>query len=649
MEVVDGRESFPCVEEEDEEGATKEEEENVASWAELFGLARPELKWIGLGCVALLVRLPFSLASPHFQSEAIGAAINGKGGKLRCNVILLVATGAVNGLLDFWNVFLFDFSKARLLRRLRVRLFSAMLRQDRTYLDTTTSGWLASRLVADTAEMGNDLTWVFRWSIESAVRISGIVAYMFYRDWRLACVAVAVVPPCTAANYAYGVWLRRNAARVQAALAAAGAASTEALASSRTVAACAAEEFEIARYAKLVLAHYSLSVAQAIAQAAYYMLCYSILVGACVPAALLWVGGREVAKGDVKPSVLIAFMLYQGQLLEYTGQLLNSFTAMLKSSGSGGEVFKLLRRAPRTPHANYRRHHDHRVHRVGLSSSCDDSDDSTRTPLLAATAFRGEVEFRNVSFAYAARPGQAVLRDITLHAPPASQTAVVGASGSGKSTLFQLVLAFYEPTAGAVLLDNAPVASYDPASLRTRALGIVGQEPVLMDGTVLDNILYGSSRTDREVAVAAAKVARAHTFLADLPDGYDTKVGERGAFLSGGQKQRVAIARAIARNPAVLLLDEATSALDAESRAAVDEALNAATRGRTTLAITHNLAAVRDADAIVVMDQGAIVEVGAHQDLLDARGLYATLVATDRRLQLVKEQQPGERPAGNSR
>lgn len=601
MEVSDERMSFPASAETDgdEEAVDQKGALDVATWGELMALAAPEWRWIALGCIALLIRLPFSLASPHFQSEAIGSAIKGDGAELRWNVILLMATGVVNACLDFWNVFLFDFAKAKLLRRLRVHLFEVMLAQERAYMDATSSGWLMSRLVADTGEMGNDLTWVFRWSIESVVRISGIVAYMFFRDWRLALVAVTIVPPCTLANTCYGRWLRSNASKVQAALAAAGARSNEALNASSTVAACAAEAFEVERYARRILDFYRLSVAQAAAQAAYYMVCYSLLVGTCVPAALLWVGGRRVAQDRIPPSVLIAFMLYQGQLLEYTGQLLNSITSLLKSSGSGGEVFRLLRRKPDTPHARWKR----------STPRHPRDQDPLRTPLLAAAEqseeghrLVGRVELRQVSFTYMSRPNELALKQVSLVAKPATYTAIVGASGSGKSTLLRLVLAFYGPTDGLVLLDDAPVASYEPAFLRGQALGMVAQEPLLMDGTVMDNILYGIANDrcrSREGAVAAALVANAHAFIEALPDKYDTRVGERGGLLSGGQKQRICIARAIARDPAVLLLDEATSALDVHSVNAVQNALHSAAQGRTTISVSHNLASVKDAHSIV--------------------------------------------------
>lgn len=595
MEVVDERESFPA--------SAVAEEEEVASWSELFKLAAPEWRWISLGCFALLLRLPFSLAAPHFQAECIGAAIDGNARRLKENVILLGATGVVNALLDFWNVFLFDFARARLLRRLRVDVFAAMLAQERAFMDSMSSGWLMSRLVADTGEMGNDLTWVFRWSIESVVRITGIVAYMFYREYRLALVAVAVVPPCTVANFLYGTWLRMNAARVQRALAEAGAVSNEALGSSRTVAACAAEDFEIGRYARRIGQYYKLSVKQAVAQAAYYMVCYSLLVGTAVPAALLWFGGHLVIHGT-KPSVLIAFMLYQGQLLEYTGQLLNSVTSVLKSSGSGGEVFKILRRIPKTPQARFR---------------------VVTTPLSMAP--RGKIEFKSVSFAYDKRPDPA-LWDVSFVARQASRTVILGRSGSGKSTLYHLVLGFYEPTRGSVLLDDISVAAYDPGTLRGDTIGLVSQEPVLIEGTILENIFYGSEYRDFSRAVAAAKTANAHSFVMnELPHGYETAVGEGGSLLSGGQRQRVAIARALARDPAVLLLDEATSALDVASRAAVNTALQHAAQGRTTITITHNVNDARDADNIIVMSHGAVVEQGKHDDLMQKNGLYASLRA----------------------
>jgi ATP-binding cassette subfamily B (MDR/TAP) protein 1 len=237
----------------------------------------------------------------------------------------------------------------------------------------------------------------------------------------------------------------------------------------------------------------------------------------------------------------------------------------------------------------------------------------------------GAIEFQGVSFAYPSRPDKMVFRDFSLRVPAGQTVALVGESGSGKSTAVSLIERFYDPAEGSVLLDGQDIRGLDLGWLRSH-LGLVSQEPTLFATTIRENILFGKPGATEEEMVAAARSANAHSFISSLPNGYDTHVGEKGVQMSGGQKQRIAIARAILKNPAVLLLDEATSALDAESERVVQEALDRLMVGRTTVVVAHRLSTVRDADAIAVVKQGSVIELGTHSELLAKGGAYATLV-----------------------
>ncbi len=647
-----------------------------------MSLARPDARWLTLGLLSLFARLPFSLAAPHFVSRAIGGAIAGSAARARSAVTAFVVAGVVNAALDFWNVFLFAFVQNRVVRRLRSTLFAKILRQEAGFFDANQAGSLSSRLTSDCVAIASDLSWVFRNVAEAAVRVAGIAGYLLFQNARLGLVACGATPLVALVARLYGEWMSANATASQEALAAANAAALEAIANARTVKAFANEKYESRRYDRALARWYALCTTQAYVTGGYYALVYSFCSQLLVPAALLAYGSELVLAGEMPAERLVAAMLYQQQLQEYVGNLLDAVTSMYKSSGAASAAFALIDRAPR----------------VRASGNAVVAD------------FSGTVKLSGVHFSYPTRPERPVLRGVTLKAMPGSVTALVGASGSGKSTVFRLLLHAYEPELGAVTLDGVDVSMVSARWLHS-VIGVVGQEPVLFAGTVLDNITYsrraneadraearaaervaireqtrgrraffsrrgdgdrGASaeeafrygddaefrygndayaaeeeeaffpsgvspsssvahldedderRRDRdrlrakppdEAVMRAASAANAHGFISAMPRGYHTEVGEGGARLSGGQKQRVAIARAILQNPVVLLLDEATSSLDRQAETHVQAALDVVSRGRTTLTIAHRLSAIRAADKIFVLRDGAVAESGTHESL----------------------------------
>ena len=647
-----------------------------------MSLARPDARWLTLGLLSLFARLPFSLAAPHFVSRAIGGAIAGNSARARSAVVAFVVAGVVNAALDFWNVFLFAFVQNRVVRRLRSTLFAKILRQEAGFFDANQAGSLSSRLTSDCVAVASDLSWVFRNVAEAAVRVAGIAGYLLFQNARLGLVACGATPLVALVARLYGEWMSANATASQEALAAANAAALEAIANARTVKAFANEKYESRRYDRALARWYALCTTQAYVTGGYYALVYSFCSQLLVPAALLAYGSELVLAGEMPAERLVAAMLYQQQLQEYVGNLLDAVTSMYKSSGAASAAFALIDRAPR----------------VRASGNAVVAD------------FSGTVKLSGVHFSYPTRPERPVLRGVTLKAMPGSVTALVGASGSGKSTVFRLLLHAYEPELGAVTLDGVDVSMVSARWLHS-VIGVVGQEPVLFAGTVLDNITYsrraneadraearaaervaireqtrgrraffsrrgdgdrGASaeeafrygddaefrygndayaaeeeeaffpsgvspsssvahldedderRRDRdrlrakppdEAVMRAASAANAHGFISAMPRGYHTEVGEGGARLSGGQKQRVAIARAILQNPVVLLLDEATSSLDRQAETHVQAALDVVSRGRTTLTIAHRLSAIRGADKIFVLRDGAVAESGTHESL----------------------------------
>ena len=610
---------------------------------QLLKIARPHRHWLYYACAVLLVRLPLSLSVPHWVAETIGALINSDYQGAQRNVLYLCVAGTGDALLDFWCVYLFGIAQQRIIRGLRLNLFQAILHQEISFFDTTKTGEITSRLTADCAEMANDLTSVFRFTIESLVRIGGIIAYMFVRSWRLGLLALAIIPVTAIINRLYANFMHRNQMKVQAALAEGNSVAQEAISAIRTVCSFAMEEGEYLRYEARVDKYYRLIIKQYYIQGIYYMVCNTFLIQTVVQASILTYGGYLIKHDLLEATVLISYMLYQSQLQEYFQNLFNSFTSLIKSSGAAAKVFDYIDRKPR-----YRRP------RVFSPSSAPFSAPfSAPSPTTTQQRFSGHVSLRDVHFCYPSRPEALVLRGFSLDVKPGSCVALVGASGSGKSTVFSLIEHFYEVQRGFVHIDGMDVRDMKHAALH-HVVAMVGQEPELMSGTIESNILYGVKRQEdlqedlqenlqenlQARMISAAKDANAHDFiLNELPNGYSTDVGERGVQLSGGQKQRIAIARCLMQNPRVLLLDEATSALDSESEALVQEALNRAMVGRTTIMIAHRLSTVKHADVIVVLQSGQVVEFGSHDTLMlpSSKGFYKKLVERQTLLSLSHE------------
>jgi ATP-binding cassette subfamily B protein len=333
------------------------------------------------------------------------------------------------------------------------------------------------------------------------------------------------------------------------------------------------------------------------ARAALTAMVIVLIFGAIV--FVLWLGARAVLAGDMTAGLLSQFILYAVVTAGAVGAVSEVWGDLQRAAGATDRLLQLR----------------------GAQSPVTEA--TTTVPLPE----HGEgLRFDHIAFAYPSRPGTPALADLSLHVRPGEHVALVGPSGAGKTTLFQVLLRFYDPQAGRISINGVDTRQLSLQDLRAH-IGVVLQETVIFSGSVMDNIRYGRDKASVDEVKAAARMAAADGFIAALPDGYDTFLGERGVRLSGGQRQRIAIARAILKNPPVLLLDEATSALDAESERLVQQALDNATQSRTTLVIAHRLATVKQADRILVLDAGRIVAEGTHTDLMATSPLYARLAA----------------------
>jgi ABC transporter fused permease/ATP-binding protein len=576
----------------------------------LLALARPELPRLSLATIALLISSGTSLVYPQAIRVMVDAVTGGDVPfSLDTGAILLVLLVLVQSTFAMLRAWLFTSAGESIVAKLRARLFGAILGQDIEFFDHRRTGELTNRLSADTAVLQSTVTVNVSTGLRYLLGAVGGGAFLLWMSPRMTVVAMAIVPVAAVAAAVFGRLMRRLSRKVQDALAASNVVAEETIAGIRTVRSFARERHEAGRYKEAVERAYRLAAKRAFAIGSFRG--FITFVGFGTAALMVWYGGRLVAGGDMTIGELTAFLLYTGIVAASIGALASTYADFMRAVGSSQRIFELL-----------------------------DQTGSLETgggePVGEVS---GSLRFKDVDFSYPSRPDVIVLRGFELAVDPGEVVALVGPSGAGKSTVASLVPRFYDPTGGRITLDGTDLVRFDPRSLR-RKIGAVMQEPILFAESIADNVRYGRPDASDEEVRRAARAANAAIFIEEFPEGYDTLVGERGVRLSGGQKQRIAIARAVLKDPRILILDEATSALDAESEHLVHEALDRLMKGRATIVIAHRLSTVRNADRVVVLDQGMVVESGTHDALMGADGLYRRLVER----QFLERHSPGEPP-----
>lgn len=590
--------------------------------------------------VALLCSSLLALSFPFVAGNLVDAALTARSpegafwqGSINQVALTLVVILAVQAAFTFGQTIGFATVSERSLADLRRDAYAHIIRLPMAFFSQQRVGELTSRIASDLALIQDTLMGTLPHLLRQMTLLSGGVVLIFLTSARLALVMLATIPVLIGLAAFFGRFIRRAAHLAQDQLADSNVIVEESLQGVQNVKAFGNEGYEVQRYRSSIDRFVTSGLRGARYRAAFVSFIVFALFGGLV--LVLWYGAGLVQAGDLSAGELTRFLLYTmfvggalGTFAELYGQLQRALGASqrireilretpepLPLTVSGG---MLSRPSPATPDVQLP------AGRESMPPPAERMADlSEGRPSRLKLA--GQVEFERVSFRYPSRPEVQVLRDVSLIAQAGERVALVGPSGAGKSTIVALLLRFYEPETGRILIDGRDARTFGLAELRGQ-MAVVPQEVILFGGTVAENIAYGRPGASEAEIEEAARKANAHDFISRFPDGYQTRVGDRGIQLSGGQRQRVAIARAILKNPAILILDEATSSLDSESESLVQQALESLMHGRTSFIIAHRLATVRTADRIFVIKDGATVESGTHEELIDREnGLYRTL------------------------
>ena len=577
----------------------------MKNYRQLLILLVPYKKALYVGAFCLIIASLTNLAVPLYIKKLVDVVMVEKNMALMNNLTLSIAGLFLLQLIfSTAHNYLFDLTEKRAITDFRIKLFKHLHTLSLSFFVKRRTGEIVSRMTNDITTIENIVTDLPATLLQQSIRLFGGIIIITYMNWKLTCLILVLAPVLVLFARTFGRKLKKLSTEIQDKLAVSTTVLEENISCIQVVKSFVRSKLENERFGNAVEDSFQSAKKRVIISSFFGPSIGFIAFSTSL--ILLWYGGREVILGEISPGELIAFILYATIIAGPMGSFARLYARMQEGVGASKRVFEIL----------------------AMEGEVRDLPDAKPLPRI-----EGKVELDDVHFHY--RDDQKVIQGISFTVEPGQTIALVGPSGAGKSTLVQLLHRFYDPIKGEIRIDGIPLKSAQQSSY-WQQIGIVPQETILFGGTIVENIEYAKPGVTKEEVIEAAKASNAHNFIMETPEGYETVVGEKGIRLSAGQRQRIAIARAILKNPRILILDEATSALDNESELLIQEALERLMQGRTSFIIAHRLSTIHNAERIIVMDKGKIIENGNHSQLIKEEGLYHKLY-TLKSLQMVEE------------